>query len=299
MSTRQLHELLARIALLPDRESIKYLTTTVLQGKEDLPQASLGKAATPLGEGARWDSRPIRDLIDEAMARFEESPTHADAWLAPRLHSALRMPRRKAAERGLWNHLGMCVAPDYVFWRHLARPSEKNPLPQVNPARFNGAYHSQTFARLWWAAELFRNGTQYRPVELACGNQDVLNTVLRLDLIYHRPSAQAIVRMLEQGDVGTGREINALAKAVNSAGSTLFFEVLAPDEPQDVDAYRDWIGEARADFMPYDSLPDGPDDGSVPDSAVEALFLLFAKLFAEAPVRGKSTIEGQEDSSAG
>jgi hypothetical protein len=284
---------------LPDRESIKYLTTAVLQGKEDLPQASLEKATTPLGEGTRWDSGPIRDLLDEAIARFEEFPTQADAWLAPRLHSALRMTRREAADRGLWNHLGMCVAPDYVFWRHPARPSKKHLFPQVNPARFNGAYHSQTFARLWWAAELFRNGTQYRPVEIACGNQDVLNTVLRLELIYHRPSAQAIVRLLERGVVDTGRDVNALAKAVNSAGSTLFFEVLAPDEPQDVDAYRDWIGEAGADFIPYDSLPDGPDDGSVPDSAVEAVVPLFTKLFAEAPVRGESTVEGQEDPSAG
>jgi hypothetical protein len=277
-----------RLALLPDREAVRHLTTAVLQEGEDLPQAALSKVCVPFADDARWDADPIRDLVDEAMERFADSPTGADAWLAPRLHATLRITRREAADASLWNFLAMRLAPDYVFWRHPPRASKKHPVPQVNPARFIGAYHSQTFARLWWAAELFRNGADYRPVEIACGNQDVLNTVLRLEIIYHRATAQALVRLLERGTVRTGRHVNALAQAVNAAGSTLFFEVLAPDGMQDADAYRGWIEAGGTAFVQFDSLPDGPADGAAPNTAVDALLPLFEKLFAEAPGRAQT-----------
>ena len=276
-----------RIALLPEREAVKHLTITVLQGAEDIPQAALDRVSVDLGSHARWAADPVRDLVDEAMERFADAPAKADAWLAPRLHAALRITHREAANAGLWNFLALRLAPDYVLWRHLPRLSDKVPAPQVNPVRFNGSFHSQAFARLWWAAELFRNGPDYRPAEIACRNQDVLNTVLRLEIIHHRTTAQILARLLDRGQVRTGREVNALAQAVNAAGSTLFFDLLAPDGPRDNDAYRAWQDEIGITFVQYDFLPDGPDDGRVTEAAVDALLPLFEKLFAEAPVRGR------------
>lgn len=277
----------ARLALIADHEAAKQLTAAILQGQEALPPAALDDASTPLGDEPRWDADPIRDLVDEAMDRFADRPTQADAWLAPRLHATLRLTRREAAESSLFNFLAMRLAPDWVFWRHPPKASKKHPIPRVNAGRFNGAYHLQTFSRLWWAAELFRNGGDYQPVEVACGNQDVLHTALRLEIIYHRGTAQAIIRLLQQGDVRTGRDINALAQAVNAAGSTLVFETLAPDLPSDVDAYREWLEALGSAYVPYDSLPNGPDDGAADEVTLAALIPLFKRLFVEAPVRGK------------
>jgi hypothetical protein len=160
--------------------------------------------------------------------------------------------------------------------------------PAATADRFCGPHYKQAFARLWWAAEIFRDGDDYRPAVTACRNQDVLNTMLRLDVIDHRPTARAVTRLLENGTVRTGREVNALATAVNSAASTLMYEVLAPDEGSDVDAHRYWIDDA--DFAPPPpggSLPNGPDDGEVPREAVETMVNQFERLFAEAPVRGR------------
>ncbi|GGP91100.1 DUF6339 family protein [Streptosporangium pseudovulgare] len=273
-------DILARIGHLPDDAAVKFLTSAVLEQREPLPMAAVDRASQP----GPWEAEPVRQLLDEAMKRFEpESRTAADAWLAPLLHATLRLTRREAADSRIWNHLALRLAPDYVFWRHPGRP----PTPAVNRARFSGPFYSQTFSRLWWAAELFRNGPDYGPVVVACGNQDVLNTVLRLEVILHRPTAQAILRLLSTGAVRTGREVNALAQAVNTAGSTLAYEALAPDAVQDADSYRDWIEDLGNVLVPYDSLPDGPTDGRVPEHAVEALVPLFERLFAEAPVRGR------------
>ncbi|WP_449061625.1 DUF6339 family protein [Planomonospora algeriensis] len=270
-----------RIGFLSDEAAAKFLTSAVLEQREPLPIAAIDRMAQP----GRWGAEPVRQLVDEAMKRFEpESRTSADAWLAPTLHATLRLTRREASDSRIWNHLALRVAPDYVFWRHPGRP----PTPTVNRGRFSGPFYSQVFARLWWAAELFRNGSDYKPVVVACGNQDILNTVLRLEVILHRPTAQAILRLLSRGTVRTGREVNALAQAVNTAGSTITYESLAPDAIQDADSYRDWIEDLAGVLVPYDSLPDGPDDGRVPSRAVEVLVPFFERLFAEAPVRGRA-----------
>jgi hypothetical protein len=276
-----------RLALLPDEAAATLLTTAVLQEREPLPTAAIDKAARTLGDQQRWAAGPIRDLVEEAMKRFGDSRTAADAWLAPILHSTLRITRREAADSRLWNHLALRVAPDYVFWRHPGRPSERQPAPAVNRSRFSGPFYSHAFARLWWAAELFRDGYDYRPAVVACGNQDVLNTVLRLEVVLHRPTAQAMLRLLDGGPVRTGRDVNALAQAINSAGTTLVFEHIAPDAAPDPDAYQAWIDDLDGALVPLESLPDGPDDGRAPVGAVKALVPLFERLFAEAPVRGK------------
>ncbi|WP_236005129.1 DUF6339 family protein [Amycolatopsis pittospori] len=232
-------------------------------------------------------------MLDVAMERFEERPTDADGWLAPRLHATLRMTRAEAADGRLWNYLAMIAAPDYVVWRHKGTEITAT-------SRFSGPHYTQAFARLWWAAELFRNGDDYGPVEVACSVQDVLNTTMRLDVIDHRPTAIAVIRVLEElrrSNVSRlGDRVNALSSAVNAAGSTLMYDVLAPDEPVDHDAVHDWIAEA-AGMAPvhWDRLPDGPDDGEVREDAVIALVPLFKQLLEEAPMRLRKKVAAPQE----
>lgn len=264
----------SKLGLLPDEVAGSFLNAGVLQNAEPLPQNEIERASTLIDR----DAEPVRELFDEAMGRFlSDERTAADAWLAPVLHATLRLTRREAADSGLWNYLALRLAPDYVYWRHLSREA----APTVARNRFVGPFHTQAFARLWWAAELFRDGPDYGPVKVACGNQDVLNTVLRLEVIRHRPTAQAIIRLLETGVVRTGREVNALAQAVNTAGTTLSYEALAPDEPRDTDAYRDWVEAADEAVVPFDRLPRGPEDGRIPKGSVDTLAKLFERLFVD------------------
>ncbi|MGW6920677.1 DUF6339 family protein [Streptomyces sp. NPDC054950] len=232
------------------------------------------------------------------MARFDDDRTAADGWLAPRLHATLRMTRSEAGDSNLWNHFAMLVAPDYVVWRHKGAEIAQS-------SRFSGPHYTQCFARLWWAAELFRDGHDYRPVEVACSVQDVLNTTLRLDVIDHRPTAQALLRVLQNlissGRPRLGDHVNALSSAVNTAGSTLVYDVLAPDSPPLLEELQDWIAAAEeAPPVGWDNRPEGPDDGRVPAAAVDALIPLFDELLAEAPLRSRGQVpeDGDEASHA-
>ncbi|MET7271504.1 DUF6339 family protein [Streptomyces flaveolus] len=285
MSTASL-DLPEQLALLPDIVASKHLSHSVLAGSEKPPRIALMRGSEPMGtSAARWSVAPLRQLVDVAIRRFDGDRAAADAWVAPRLHATLRITRREAADTRIWNFLAMVVAPDYVVWRHKGVTKDGE---RATADRFVGLHYKQTFARLWWAAELFRDGDDYEPAVKACGNQDVLNTMLRLAVIDHRPTARAVVRLLEEGLVRTGRDVNALGTAINTAAGTLVYDVLAPDEAPDADARRYWIDEAEnAGPVSLDKLPFGPDDGCVPSKSVDELVRRFAQLFAEAPVRGK------------
>lgn len=278
-----------RLGLLATSAVDPFLTEELLRGEQVHGGIDLAKVVEPLPEDdARWWVEPIRSLVEDTMFEFREDRTRADAWLAPRLHATLRLTRREAADKRLWNHLALAVAPDYVVWRHLSEPTAKKPERRVAAERFRGPADRQCFSRLWWAAELFRNGADYEPVEAACGNQDLIHSVLKKEMIDHRPTAQAMVRLLKSGLVTTGREVDGLSVAINAAGATLIYDILAPDRPRDPVHLRDWIAEAEsAPPVERYELPKGPDEDPVPEESVVALTEYFVELFQTAPVRGR------------
>ncbi len=295
MTSRPEH-LPERLALISDVQAAEYISAGLLEGREDVPSIALNKVAETLpGDDVRLRLHRVRDLIDDALIRFrDERPTAADAWLAPRIHETLRLTRREAAEKGLWTYMALGVAPDYVVWRHLSEPKADGARGRVARDKFVGPHYKQAFSRLWWAAELFRDGADYRPVVMACSNQDMLNSALRLDVVDHRPTALALIGLMERGTVRTGREVNALTSAVNSAAATLMYDVLAPDVERDSEVVRNWILAAESALpSPRNDLPEGPDEARVPEEAVRRLVGHFEELFAEAPVRGRAPDGGE------
>ncbi|WP_371799592.1 DUF6339 family protein [Streptomyces sp. NBC_01707] len=286
----QPHYLPPRLGLLSATAADPFLTEDLLRGIQGHGGVDLAKVVEPLPEeDPRWRVEPLRELIDDALHQFKENRTEADAWLAPRLHAALRLTRREAADRRIWNHLALGVAPDYVVWRHPPVPSAKTPDPRVAAARFKGASDRQCFSRLWWAAEVFRNGGDYAPVVAACSNQDMIHSVMRSDLVDHRPTAQALVRIFQSGIATTGREFTGLMAAINTAGATLVYDAMAADEWRDPEDLRRWIEEAEtAPPVPRHELPIGPEEEPVPEESVETLTKYFADLFETAPVRGRA-----------
>ncbi|WP_079406461.1 DUF6339 family protein [Streptomyces sp. 3211] len=290
-----------RLALLPSAAVSTYLTSGVRAGQERLPAAAILRASKAIPhDSARWDTAPVRELVDEAMYRFAGSRASADAWLAPRLHATLRMTRSEAARAELWNFLALAVAPDYVLWRHLpVRESRNDTAKHVSAPRFSGPHFTQAFARLWWAAEMFRDGHDYRPVEIACGNQDMINTGLRLDAIDHKPTALAMVRVLKRladsRATRLGDRVNALCTAVNTAGSTLMYDVIAPHDAPDRGALAQWIEEAEvAAAVPWDRLPDGPEDGTALRSSLDLLTVMFEGFSSAAPLRDRDRLRPSE-----
>ncbi|WP_353814854.1 DUF6339 family protein [Agromyces sp. SYSU T00266] len=235
---------------------------------------------------------PARVLLDEAMSRYRQAGAAAsDSWLGPRLHAALRLSRREAGNRDLWRFLGLWAA-DFVRWRFGSSANEENPDNAAKSERFVGPDSKHALARLWWMAEVFRDGKNYHPAALALTNQDIVNNLFRMNISNHRPTALAALSVLPTSADGAslpgGRLANALAKAANAAASTLALDLIGPDVPLDAAARSQWES-VRDDYdsrAHLDELPDGPDDGEAPAESVDRMRTLLQELLAEAPVRG-------------
>lgn len=223
----------------------------------------------------------LRRLLDEAMRRFADTPPGSDAWLAPRLHATLRLTRAEAAARGLWAWLATFQHSNYTMWRWPGRGEEEEDptLRGTAVKRFVGSDRDNAIARLWWGAELCRDGSDYGPVVRAFIKQDVPNTWFALDAFHNRPCAQAALKLLPEMEA---RPINRLATAMDQLLSTRRLDVIAPDRGPDPAAIRDWIGgSSEVEDLLEDELPEGPEEDGVPSEQIAAIERLLQGLVQE------------------
>jgi len=185
-----------------------------------------GQAPTDVTEqvtrdgGAEISLAALRSLRTAFEDRKESwaAPEKSDQWLAPRLHSALRLTRAQAADKGLWHWVAVAFWPEYVTWRWGKSGA-------VADNRWFGPVNKQAFARLWWGGELFRDGPDYSVAELAFRNQDLVNSLLHRPVVRCRSLAIGIVKALwECAEAESGPDsdsINDLARVLNlsTAGS--------------------------------------------------------------------------------
>jgi hypothetical protein len=192
-------------------------------------------------------------VLTHATEHFADPP-EADRWLAPRVHAALRVTRREAADKSLWGYLGVVRFENYVRWRFKDAPA----------SRFIGPPHDQAIGRLWWGAELLRNGAAYDDVVTGFRIQDIPNS-FRFDIFHRRPLALAAVRVLgtwRDGEPATGRQANRLLQAMNMEIVTLAVDAELPDEALDDD--ESWLEQTpRTEDLLDETLPEGPSDSPV------------------------------------
>lgn len=230
-----------------------------------------------------WD-RPVDigmmlAMVDEAMRRFRNDPEKSDAWLAPRVHATLRLTRREAADRRIWNWLNVIGKPNYVRWRWSERGANTVPID-----RFMGEDSKNSFGRLWWAAELTRNGNDYSETESVLKSQRFSVAWQPLDVMHHRPAALAVCRFSrafnnEQGLTNAQHE--RLAKALNLRLTTLVLDVLAPNPPIDTHAIGEWCREPIDETKYMNEVPIGPDEELVSEDSIAAVTAMLQTLADE------------------
>lgn len=211
-------------------------------------------------DGSTIDLSTLDDLMTTIHPRFYDDDwtadrTLSDRWLAPRLHFALRLTRAQAGERTLWAWLAIRYSA-YVTWRWADTDDV------VNDDRWNGPVHKQALMRLWWGAELFRDGPDYSPVERAFIRQDLPNSYLHRPIVRCRSLALAIVDVLAPASGETPRtsdEVNDLARVLNLAVAGCPPELETEFQQDDHSAYDIWLRQPPAKPETWEHRPTGPD----------------------------------------
>jgi len=231
------------------------LTDAFLASGEAIDVAGL---VTETGRAVRQDE--VAELAQLAQDRFADEPTAADPWMAVRLHSLLRLTRREAANKDFWLHLAIVDSPAYVRWRWGPTAS-----------RYTAGDVNQALSRLWWAAELFREGSDFSAVERAFSPPDIPNTIMRLRAAHSRPFCVGFLQFvaLRRSDNTPliGRQVNRLSSAINSQLFVAALDSVAPDAGCDHEAAQEWRGKAVTMEQLRDEVQMGPDDLGDPQFA--------------------------------
>jgi hypothetical protein len=139
--------------------------------------------------GVHFDGSLVDRLVEHVKTQ-EWSISDADSWLAPRLHCVLRFPRRVAADRGVWFWLAATRLQPYVEWRFRESRAEKNKW-----WRYQGDLLRNGVSRLWWGAEMLRDGSSYALVPHAYRSVRTFMFVSELRYSMYREAARAFTRV--------------------------------------------------------------------------------------------------------
>jgi len=196
-------------------------------------------------------------------------PEKSDGKLAPLVHASLRINPRTAAHRGFWLALTQFpVVSEYLFVRWGGSGGE---LPATT--HLNGDYSHQGLARLWWMAELLRDGSDYGFVKRGFEDQNVPNQAFRSLYFYSRPFARTFTEeVLEyhknnKAKYKRGKRVDQSAKAVNAALGTVLLESICSNGGSADTNWKEWTtstpesGEVEAWIG--GELPNGPSGGSL------------------------------------
>ena len=132
------------------------------------------------------------ELVKALCARTKVSlqVEEMDPWLAPRLHAAIRIPRRVASDPRVWAWLGL-HCNEFIE----ARFGKANKT--LHPWRYQGDWDRNGLSRLWWGAEMTRNGPSYLDVSYCFKRTRTAQFALELMYSWHRPAAIAFARVAE------------------------------------------------------------------------------------------------------
>ena len=206
--------------------------------------------------------------LDECHRRFAVDgriPAESDKWLAPRLHASLRLTRQEASDPEIWAFLAIIARPDYVLARF---PGNKDQPPTADRYASHDR-RKQAFARLWWGAEIFRNGPDYSAAYQAFTMQDVPNMMNYL-CFENRPLAVALIQKLAALDA-TSAQVQDVGRRIRLWLAATSLDTVAPDHNTDPDRVWSWVTDATPKPISSVDLPEGPDDGEIdPVSAASA-----------------------------
>jgi len=194
-----------------------FITDEYLKNSEPDP-ITLPEALDQLSQDISLAS--FNRAVDEGMQRFPDDPPSGDAWLSEQIHLALRLPRSVAMDIRIWQFLTCIAHPEYVRYRWGG-------TGKVSKERFLGGIKRNAFARLWWAAEIMKEGDDYSGIAPCFESQDLYEAVFGRSFSKFPSAAKAFVEAIRSQERNIVREV---AKDFNFMLSTFVLEDLAEEQ---------------------------------------------------------------------
>lgn len=169
------------------------LNEAFMRGEESLPDGITDDFVSGIERDV-----PLADLeatVEAVIQETEPQGDEIDHRAAPAIHQSLPLTRREAADMGVWRYLSIVRHPEFV--RHRWGYSSRSEMRR----RFVGSnkWNSNTFSRLWWAAELTHNESRgYELTKKAFTSQHVARSVFERLFSHHPDTAAAFIEVFHE-----------------------------------------------------------------------------------------------------
>ncbi len=173
------------------REGKRLLSRKFLTGdKKRLNSSDYSDYIEPLER--EIDLTPLDRVLDNLMDGFQPYDTLLDRDLAPELHKILDLTRREAADQGIWHYLTVIHRPDFVRHRWSF-----GSLAYMQKRFWGvGTWDSNTFSRLWWAAEQTHIGENYALTQNILSKQYLARAAFGRYYSMYQPALKAFIHVL-------------------------------------------------------------------------------------------------------
>lgn len=192
-----------------------------MRGEESLPEGIVNDFVKDIERDvslADFDE-VVKRFIEQTQPRGDE----IDRRAAPVIHRALPLTRREAADMGVWRYLSIVRHPEFV--RHRWGYSSRSEMSR----RFvgSGKWNSNTFSRLWWAAELTHDEKRgYELTEKAFASQHVSRSAFERLFSHHPDTAMAFIDVFHDD---SQEVVEAAVKRFNQRLTTVRVEAIDRD----------------------------------------------------------------------
>lgn len=173
-------------------------------------------------EGVEVDLDGLRAELDEIVDDYPEYEHTIDRAAAEPIREYLDISPRHAAQPGLWHWLAVAEFPEFVYHRWRESGDIEGKFLAAGADIYSNALH-----RLWWGAELTRDGTNYDRTEEMFEQGELANDVLDRWFARYRPAAQLSVDLLSGKDSDT---ISDLTRDFRNELSSYTLELMGDDE---------------------------------------------------------------------
>ncbi|SRR5713101_4741900 len=174
-------------------EGIQLVTPRLASGEESRPpEAQSGDLLEPCEIDLPLDA--LDNLLDTLIESTQPFDSGIDARAAPAIHRALPLTRRVASDAGVWRFLAVVHRPDFVRhrWENKSWATMRSRFWSIGTRP-----DSNAFCRLWWIAELSRQGGSYQLTERVLRRQGLANSIFVRSLSFYGPAVQACIEVLE------------------------------------------------------------------------------------------------------
>jgi hypothetical protein len=167
-------------------------------------------------------------VIDDII---ESTPRHdpvIEQRAAAGVHRALPLSRREAALPGVWRFLAVAHRPDLVRHRWAMERWATTRTRFWTPGM---RHDSNVFSRLWWIAELTRDGDDYRLTERVFARQTIAIQIFVRRYAWDRA---AVVALLDELDDAPPRVIERVTRDLVGAVAARVLEAMSSTELRDL-----------------------------------------------------------------